>query len=341
MKGKSLSRSIGGRLNKYVVVTRHGAGIKPGRDTYFVGVGIALVVILLVVWLISCLAGCGNGNHRGDNSTATCTDSDRDGDDVTSGDEGETSTEALPRKDIQDYRDYDSLSHKKYSWYIKRNSDHGQSGCDDQIPIEKYEGYYVDRDVDETEKVMYFTFDCGYENGYTEQILDMLKKHNAKACFFVTQTYIRDNAEIVKRMKEEGHQVGNHTVTHPSMPEISVEKQIKELRDCEEYMKEATGYDMDLYFRPPSGEYSEQLLQLASDLGYRTIFWSIAYLDYDVNKQPGASYVIDHFKKYHHNGAFVLMHNVSSSNAEALDTVLTDLETRGYRFPSLDEMFTK
>ena len=181
MKGKSLSRSIGRRLNKYVVVTRHGAGIKPGRDTYFVGVGIALVVILLVVWLISCLAGCGNGNHRGDNSTATCTDSDRDGDDVTSGDEGETSTEALPRKDIQDYRDYDSLSHKKYSWYIKRNSDHGQSGCDDQIPIEKYEGYYVDRDVDETEKVMYFTFDCGYENGYTEQILDMLKKHNAKA----------------------------------------------------------------------------------------------------------------------------------------------------------------
>ena len=158
---------------------------------------------------------------------------------------------------------------------------------------------------------------------------------------FKEMDQVKANAEIVKRMKEEGHQVGNHTVTHPSMPEISVEKQIKELRDCEEYMKEATGYDMDLYFRPPSGEYSEQLLQLASDLGYRTIFWSIAYLDYDVNKQPGASYVIDHFKKYHHNGAFVLMHNVSSSNAEALDTVLTDLETQGYRFPSLDEMFTK
>ena len=204
--------------------------------------------------------------------------------------------------------------------------------------LQQYHAYYAQKT---DKKVIYLTFDCGYENGYTEQILDPLKNHNAKACFFVTQTYIRDNAEIVKRMKEEGHQVGNHTVTHPSMPEISVEKQIKELRDCEEYMKEATGYDMDLYFRPPSGEYSEQLLQLASDLGYRTIFWSVAYLDYDVNKQPGASYVIDHFKKYHHNGAFVLMHNVSSSNAEALDTVLTDLETRGYRFPSLDEMFTK
>jgi peptidoglycan-N-acetylmuramic acid deacetylase len=106
-------------------------------------------------------------------------------------------------------------------------------------------------------------------------------------------------------------------------------------------MKEATGYDMDLYFRPPSGEYSARTLQLAADMGYKTIFWSVAYLDYDVNNQPGTAYVIDHFEKYHHSGAIVLMHNVSESNANALEEVLTNLEKEGYSFPSLDEMFEK
>ena len=188
---------------------------------------------------------------------------------------------------------------------------------------------------------MYLTFDCGYEDGFAEQILDTLKKHNAKSCFFVTQTYIRDNVELVKRMKEEGHQVGNHTVTHPSMPGISVEKQKEELQTCADYMKEATGYRMDPYFRPPSGEYSESVLQLAKDMGYKTIFWSMAYLDYDVNNQPGKDYVIEHFDKYYHNGAIPLMHNVSESNAQALDTVLSNLTELGYRFVSLDEMFEK
>lgn len=140
-------------------------------------------------------------------------------------------------------------------------------------------------------------------------------------------------------MKEEGHQVGNHTVTHPSMPGISVEKQKEELQTCADYMKEATGYRMDPYFRPPSGEYSERVLQLAKDMGYKTIFWSMAYLDYDVNNQPGKDYVIEHFDKYYHNGAIPLMHNVSESNAQALDTVLSNLTELGYRFVSLDEMF--
>ena len=185
---------------------------------------------------------------------------------------------------------------------------------------------------------MYLTFDCGYENGYTEQMLDVLKKHNAKGCFFVTMTYIRDNPDIVKRMKEEGHQVGNHTVHHPCMPEKSVEEQKSELKECSDFMRNETGYEMDMYFRPPSGEYSEQVLQLAKDMGYKTIFWSMAYLDYDVNNQPGADYVIDHFAKYYHPGAIPLIHNVSSSNAQALDTVLTNLEKEGYEFRSLNEM---
>ena len=242
-------------------------------------------------------------------------------------------------EDITKLRDYSAIPTKKYSWYIVRDKNHGMSGCDNSFPLEQYDAYYVDRVCAEKgEKVMYLTFDCGYENGYTDQMLDILKKHDAKGCFFVTMTYIRDNPDIVKRMKEEGHQVGNHTVHHPCMPEKSVEEQKSELKECSDFMRNETGYDMDMYFRPPSGEYSEQVLQLAKDMGYKTIFWSMAYLDYDVNNQPGTDYVIDHFAKYYHPGAIPLIHNVSSSNAQALDTVLTNLEKEGYEFRSLNEM---
>ena len=242
-------------------------------------------------------------------------------------------------EDVTKLRDYSAVPTKKYSWYIVRDKNHGMSGCDNSFPLEQYDAYYVDRVCAEKgEKVMHLTFDCGYENGYTDQMLDILKKHDAKGCFFVTMTYIRDNPDIVKRMKEEGHQVGNHTVHHPCMPEKSVEEQKSELKECSDFMRNETGYEMDMYFRPPSGEYSEQVLQLAKDMGYKTIFWSMAYLDYDVNNQPGTDYVIDHFAKYYHPGAIPLIHNVSSSNAQALDTVLTNLEKEGYEFRSLDEM---
>ncbi len=242
-------------------------------------------------------------------------------------------------EDVTKLRDYSAVPTKKYSWYIVRDKNHGMSGCDNSFPLEQYDAYYVDRICAEKgEKVMYLTFDCGYENGYTDQMLDVLKKHDAKGCFFVTMTYIRDNPDIVKRMKEEGHQVGNHTVHHPCMPEKSVEEQKSELKECSDFMRNETGYEMDMYFRPPSGEYSEQVLQLAKDMGYKTIFWSMAYLDYDVNNQPGTDYVIDHFAKYYHPGAIPLIHNVSSSNAQALDTVLTNLEKEGYEFRSLNEM---
>lgn len=231
------------------------------------------------------------------------------------------------------YYDY---SNEKLAWWFKRNEDHQGSGCDDTIDISDYEAYYLDKEAGE--KVVYLTFDCGYENGYTGQILDVLREQEIPACFFVTKTYVRDNAELARRMKEEGHQVGNHTITHPSLPDKSYEEIIQEIEGCADYMKEATGYCMDPYLRPPMGEYSERTLALTRDLGYKTIFWSMAYLDYDVNKQPGADYVINHFKKYHHPGAIILMHNVSSSNAQALKTVISDLKAEGYRFASLNEL---
>lgn len=237
--------------------------------------------------------------------------------------------------------DYEGISKAYNSWWFKRNADHMPSGAQEEIDIAKYNAFYKDDSVMQKsvpDKVIYLTFDCGYENGYTEGMLDVLKKHKAPAAFFVTQTYIRDNVAITKRMKEEGHIVGNHTITHPNLSEASLDKIMEEILGCQDYMKEATGYEMDLFFRPPKGEYSEYLLKAAQDLGYATIFWSMAYLDYDVNRQPSVEHVIEHFQKYYHPGAIPLIHNVSSANAGALDTVLTNLEQEGYRFGSLYEL---
>ena len=237
--------------------------------------------------------------------------------------------------------DYEGISKAYNSWWFKRNADHMPSGAQEEIDIAKYNAFYKDDSVMQKsvpDKVIYLTFDCGYENGYTEGMLDVLKKHKAPAAFFVTQTYIRDNVAITKRMKEEGHVVGNHTITHPNLSEASLDKIMEEILGCQDYMKEATGYEMDLFFRPPKGEYSEYLLKAAQDLGYATIFWSMAYLDYDVNRQPSVEHVIEHFQKYYHPGAIPLIHNVSSANAGALDTVLTNLEQEGYRFGSLYEL---
>ena len=269
---------------------------------------------------------------------------DTDGSEEESASCGDARYLTLPIDEkVRDKETYYDYPNDMLAWWFKRDDNHGPSGCDDTLDISEYGAYYLDKNAEavyeETgEKVIYLTFDCGYENGYTNQILDVLETQDVPACFFVTKTFIRDNPEIAKRMKEEGHQVGNHTVHHPCMPEKSVEEQKSELKECSDFMKSETGYDMDMYFRPPSGEYSEQVLQLAKDMGYKTIFWSMAYLDYDVNNQPGTDYVIDHFAKYYHPGAIPLIHNVSSSNAQALDTVLTNLEKEGYEFRSLNEM---
>lgn len=230
----------------------------------------------------------------------------------------------------------ETLSNAKNAWWIKRKENHDPSDAQDEIDLSVYDACYYDENP--KGKVIYLTFDCGYDNGYTETMLDVLKKHKAVATFFVTKHYVKDSAHIVKRMKQEGHAVGNHTCNHHSLPTLSEEELKEEVLQLEKYMKQYTGYEMDKAFRPPSGEYSEKTLQIIKNLGYRTYFWSMAYLDYDVNKQPGKQYVIEHFKQYHHNGAIPLIHNVSSSNAEALDEVLTNLEQEGYRFGSVLEI---
>lgn len=226
---------------------------------------------------------------------------------------------------------YDQLPNEKYAWWFKRNDNHGKPEAQKEVNLLKYDAWYVeDENSNVDEKKVYLTFDCGYENGYTGQMLDVLKKHNAKAVFFITAHYAKDAKDLVKRMKEEGHYVGNHTASHPDLVSLDTREIKMEITKCEEIMYEHTGYAMDPLFRPPKGEYSERVLQIVKDMGYKTLFWSLAYLDYDVNKQPGTDYVINHYEKYMHPGAIPLIHNVSKSNADALDQVLTNLEKEGY-----------
>ena len=221
-------------------------------------------------------------------------------------------------------------------WWLKRNEKHQTPEVSDHIDLSKYDAYYVNPKC--KKKKIFLTFDCGYENGFTPKILDVLKKQKVVAAFFVTKPFIREGTELVRRMKREGHIVGNHTVHHKSMPTLSDRDNKQEIIDCAQYCKEATGYEMDHFIRPPMGEYNEKTLKLTKSMGYKTIFWSMAYVDFDVNKQPGKDYVVEHFKKYTHHGAIPLMHNVSQSNAEALDEVITNLKKEGYEFESLKKL---
>ena len=245
-----------------------------------------------------------------------------------------TPTPKLSEEDAE-YAQYDNT---KQAWWFRRNTNHEQSGSGEAFDIAPFDAYYVDKQAIDEEKVFYLTFDCGYENGFTPAILDVLKEQEVPAMFFVTEHFLKSYPEYVKRMKEEGHLVGNHTVRHLSSPDLTPEELKVELDTIEDMMLNLTGYEIDPFFRPPMGEYSKRTLQVTKDLGYKSIFWSIAYYDYDVNDQPGKEYVVDHFKTYHHSGAIALLHNVSESNTQALEDVILFLKAEGYRFASLKEL---
>ncbi len=233
---------------------------------------------------------------------------------------------------------YESYANETKAWWFRRNTGHQPSGSGEDFPIAPYAAYYLDKEATEDDKVMYLTFDCGYENGFTPAILDTLAEKNVKAMFFVTKDFIVKNPEYVKRMKAEGHLVGNHTVRHLSSPELTPEELEAELTEVAKTMFEKTGYQIDSFFRPPMGEYSERTLKVTQDMGYASIFWSIAYYDYDVNNQPGKEYVVEHFTEYHHNGSIILMHNISESNTQALGDVIDLLRNEGYRMGELTEL---
>lgn len=188
-------------------------------------------------------------------------------------------------------------------------------------------------------KVIYLTFDCGYENGYTEPILDALKKHNAPAAFFIVGTMLETAPDIVRRMAEEGHIVGNHTRSHPDMSAIADQAAFqKELDSLRSMYREVVGEEMPMFYRPPQGKYSEANLKQACELGYTTVFWSLAYVDWYVNDQPTAEQAYAKLLPRIHDGAIVLLHSTSATNAAILDDLLTKWEDMGYTFASLDTL---
>lgn len=203
--------------------------------------------------------------------------------------------------------------------------------------LEKYDAAYIGNT---NEKVLYLTFDAGYENGCTEKILDALQKHNAPAAFFLVGNYIQQNPDLVRRMVKEGHIVGNHTMHHYDMSKISVQSAFqKELSDLEALYQEVTGQEMQKFYRPPQGTYSESNLQMAKAMGYKTVFWSLAYVDWQNDKQPTAEYAFSKLLPRTHDGAVVLLHSTSATNAAILDELLTKWEQMGYRFAPISELF--
>lgn len=235
--------------------------------------------------------------------------------------------------------DSNELDNKLIPWGLKLNTNHTVPEVPAKVKalLDKYSGYYVG---DISSKVIYLTFDEGYENGYTVQILDILKSNNVKAAFFVTKPYITQNKELIKRMVNEGHLVGNHSSKHPSMPSKTGDINVfnLEFSDTENAFREVAGTEMPKFFRPPMGEFSEKSLYLTQRLGYKSIFWSFAHKDWEVNNQPGVDETINRVMTRSHNGEIMLLHAVSKTNTLALDSIIKELQSIGYRFGDLREI---
>ncbi len=218
-----------------------------------------------------------------------------------------------------------------YSWYFQRNNLHqvpfvAESTC--RLLEDNNAFYYRESSGSQ----IYLTFDEGYELGYTGQILDILQANDVKAIFFITGHYINSQPELVIRMKQEGHLVGNHTVNHPDLGIADLDTITAEITGLENKFTALTGLPMDKYMRPPMGLYSESSLAATANLGYHTVFWSLAFHDWDPNEQPGADFSYQHVMDNVHPGAVILLHAVSQSNTEALDRIIKDLQAAGYEF---------
>jgi peptidoglycan-N-acetylmuramic acid deacetylase len=223
-----------------------------------------------------------------------------------------------------------------YSWYFMPRSDGLQPRDLPEFSfIKGYDAFWVG---DSEEKVIYLTFDAGYENGFTAQILDVLKKHEAPAAFFLVGHYMKSSPELVTRMVSEGHLVCSHSMNHKDMAAMSdINAFTAEMQDLEKTYTELTGKQLPKYFRPPEGRFSERSLKYAEQLGYKTIFWSFAYVDWYVDDQPSEEEAIKIMGARIHPGAIVLLHATSQTNAKVLDRAITQWKTMGYTLKSLDE----
>lgn len=288
-----------------------------------------VIVILSVILAISAAAACiilsGPVQSVRDKTLFELSFSDLDFDnEITS-----LSGNALPVSGS--YQDESGgIDNRIRGWGIVRAKDNKTPQADPGAPelLKKYNGIYI---ADTSKPVIYLTFDEGYEAGYTAGILDCLKKHKVNAIFFITGPYLNQHEDLVRRMVEEGHAVGNHTVGHFSLPTLNDEKMKKEVSELDRVFYEKFNKHM-VFLRPPRGEYSERSLKITSEMGYINVFWSFAYRDWDRNSQKGWEHAYNTVMSNLHNGAILLLHAVSADNAGALDRIITDARGKGYEF---------
>lgn len=234
-----------------------------------------------------------------------------------------------------------SASETVYNWYCVHRKDHKQPIADGSMRfIEEYSGYYIDKNHSDTcdEKVIYLTFDAGYENGNVARILDVLKHENVCGAFFVLGNLIDKNPGLIQRMFDEGHTVCNHTYSHKSMVGMTKDEFCNELNKLEMFCLEKTGFNMSKFYRPSEGKFDVNSLKYADELGYKTIFWSFAYADWDNNKQMKLESAKKKILDNIHNGEIMLLHPTSKTNADILQDVIIELKKQGYRFGTLDEL---
>ena len=241
---------------------------------------------------------------------------------------------SMPQKTIQTSAN-SSLSNKKIGWGIKRGENHVQPdlGSENERIIKGFNGICMGNS---NNPYIYLTFDCGYESGYTEKILEVLKQNDVKATFFITGHYLNTAEDTVKRMIDEGHIVGNHTVDHICMPESSDEEIKEDVMELHTAVYDKFGYEMK-YIRPPKGEFSERTVEYTNTLGYTTVMWSFAYDDWDENKQGREEYGKEKILENVHNGEVMLLHSTSKDNCNILDSCIKEIKNMGYEFKGLDE----
>ncbi len=235
---------------------------------------------------------------------------------------------------------FSSFASDASNWYVKRSGNKRPSIPEEHKIVEKYNSYYIDKKLcdDSSEKKIYLTFDAGYENGNVEKILDILKEKKVPAAFFLLDHIIIKNTDIVLRMADEGHTVCNHTKNHADLSLLTEEQIIKNVTDLEKIYEQKTEKQMSKYFRFPEGRYSENALSVVNSLGYKTVFWSFGYADWDDKKQPDENAAFEKIINNTHNGEVILLHPTSSTNVKILPRLIDEWKSMGYSFGTLDEL---
>ena len=225
-----------------------------------------------------------------------------------------------------------AASAKVENWYFSSKNQNDRPTLP-AVPEELAKG------IGKDEKVIFLTFDAGYENGNVEKIVDILKEHDVNGAFFVLKHFVEANPELCKKILKNENLICNHTANHPSVARLSKEGIEKELRSLEEAFESVTGEKLSPYFRPPEGAYTREALKVVSDLGYKTVFWSLAWADWDNNNQKSPEYAMEKLCSRVHNGTVLLLHPTSETNVKILGDFITKMKEKGYRFGSLEELW--